>query len=78
MHSTILLLLENSEKVVFLYPMNKIDISTFFLKLYEDAPPQRGTFFRLQVYKRVRILLVEIYERGGESVISICKRTKKS
>ena len=31
-----------------------------------------GTFFRLQVYERVGILLAEVYERVGESVIWVC------
>ena len=31
--------------------------------LYGEAPPERGTFFRLQVYERVGILLVEVYKR---------------
>ena len=29
--------------------------------LYGDAPPERGTFFRLQVYKRVGISQDEVY-----------------
>ena len=29
--------------------------------LYGEAPPEKGTFFRLQEYKRVEILLVEAY-----------------
>ena len=37
--------------------------------LYGEAPPERGTFFRLQVYKRVGISQVEVYERVGKSVI---------
>ena len=32
---------------------------------YGEVPPERGTFFRLQVYKRVGILLVEVYKRVG-------------
>ena len=28
---------------------------------YGEAPPESGTFFRLQVYERVGILLVEVY-----------------
>ena len=27
---------------------------TFYNDLYGEAPPERGTFFRLQVYERVR------------------------
>ena len=34
--------------------------------LYGEAPPERGTFFRLQVYKRVGISQVEVL---GKSVI---------
>ena len=45
--------------------------------LYREAPPERGTFFRLQVYERVGILLVELYKRIGKSVILVCKRTQK-
>ena len=37
--------------------------------LYGEAPPERGTFFTLQVYKRVRFSRVEVYERVGKSVI---------
>ena len=40
--------------------------------LYEEAPPERGTLFRLQVYERIGILLVEVYERVGKSVIWVC------
>ena len=45
--------------------------------LYREAPPERGTFFRLQVYERVGILLVELYKRIGKSVILVCKRAQK-
>ena len=37
--------------------------------LYGEAPPERGTFFSLQVYKRVGISQVEVYKRLGKSVI---------
>ena len=42
--------------------------------LYGGALPKRGTFFRLQVFERVGVLLVEVYEREGKSVIWICER----
>ena len=45
--------------------------------LYWEAPPERGTFFRLQVYERVGILLVEVYKRVGKSVIWVCERAQK-
>ena len=38
-----------------------------------EAPPERGTLFRLQVKKRVGISLIEVYKRVGKSVISFCK-----
>ena len=37
--------------------------------LYGEAPPERGTFFTLQVYERVGISRVEVYERVRKSVI---------
>ena len=37
--------------------------------LYGEAPPERGTPFTLQVYERVGISRVEVYERVGKSVI---------
>ena len=52
--------------------------------------PERVTFFRLQVYERVRISLVEVYEKYkmirnlskvyesvGKSVILVCKKVQK-
>ena len=41
--------------------------------LYEEATPGRCTFFRLQVYARVGISLVEVSETVGKSVIWDCK-----
>ena len=45
--------------------------------LYREAPPERGTFFRLQVYERVGISLVEAYKRVGNSVIWVCERAQR-
>ena len=45
---------------------------------YGEAPPERGTFFRLQVYQRVGILLVEVYEMVGASVIWVCERAQRA
>ena len=44
--------------------------------LYGEAPPERGTFFRLQVCERVGISLVEVSERVGKSVIAVCDGPK--
>ena len=45
--------------------------------LYGEAPPVRGTFFRLQPYKRVGISLFEVYEKVGKFVIWISKRAQR-
>ena len=42
--------------------------------LYGEAPPERGTFFRLQVYKRVGISQVEVYERVAIFVRVLLKK----
>ena len=44
--------------------------------LYGEAPPEMGSFPRLQVqgYERVGNSLVEVYERVGRSVISVGKK----
>ena len=38
-----------------------------------EAPPESGTFFRLQVYERLGVLLVEEFKRVGKSVIWVCE-----
>ena len=43
--------------------------------LYREAPPKRGTFSRLQRYQRVGISPVEVNQRVGNSVFSLCKIT---
>ena len=45
--------------------------------LFGEAPPERGTSFRLQVFKRVGISLVEVFERVQKSVISVCEKEQK-
>ena len=37
--------------------------------LYGEVPPERSIFVRPQVYGRVAIVLVEVYERVGKSAI---------
>jgi len=46
--------------------------------LYGEAPPERGTFFRLQVHERVGILLVEVYERVWKSAICLCQMVQRA
>ena len=46
--------------------------------LYEKALPERGIFLRVQVYERVEILLVEVHEREGKSVIWVCERVQRA
>ena len=36
--------------------------------LYREAPPERGTFFSLQLYEREGILLVEVYIWRGREI----------
>ena len=43
--------------------------STPYNGLYGEAPPERSTFFRLQVYKMVGISQVEVSKRVEKSVI---------
>ena len=45
--------------------------------LYREAPPEKGTIFGLQVYARVGILIVEVHERVGKSVIWVCGKGPK-
>ena len=45
--------------------------------LYGEAPPERGTFFMIQVHEScVGITLVEVHERVEKSVISVFKRAQ--
>ena len=37
--------------------------------LYWKAPPEKGTFSTRQVYERVGISQVDVYQRVGKSVI---------
>ena len=46
--------------------------------LYREAPLDTGNFFRLQVYIRLGIPLVEVYKKAGKSLVWVCKRTQKS
>ena len=46
--------------------------------LYREAPPETGTFFRLQGNERGGILLVEVCGRVGESVIWICGSAQRA
>ena len=44
---------------------------------YMEAQLKRGNLLRPQVYKRVRISPVEVYNRVGKSVILVCKKDQK-
>ena len=46
--------------------------------LYGQAPPERGIFFRRQVYERGGISLGEVYKRLGKSVIWVCERAQRA
>ena len=45
--------------------------------LYGETPPERGTSFRLQVYERVGISLVEVYERVDCKTVRIFAYSSK-
>ena len=44
--------------------------------LYGESVPERGTFFRLQVYERVGISLVEVHKTLGKPVIWVHDRAQ--
>ena len=46
--------------------------------LFEEAPPGRGTFLRLQVYKRVGISIVKVYEIKGNLSFRSVKGPKRA
>ena len=46
-----------------IFPLRRGGGATPYYGLYGEAPPERGPIFMLQVYKRVGILQVEVYER---------------
>ena len=46
--------------------------------LYGKAPPERGIFFRLQVYERVGISLIEVDKKVGKSVIGVVKGPRRA
>ena len=48
---------------------------SLYYGLYGEAPPGRGTFFRLQVHERVASPTVEACGRVGTSVISVILST---
>ena len=51
---------------------------TPFNGLYGEAPPQRGTFFSLQVNEILGISIVEVYECVGKYAILSVKRLKRA
>ena len=46
--------------------------------LYGEAAPERGIFFRLQVYERVGNLLGEVHKRVEESAIWVSEKAQKA
>ena len=40
-----------------------------------EAPLERVTFFRLHVYKRAGVSLVEVYESVGKTFNAVCERS---
>ena len=46
--------------------------------LYGKAPAARGNFYRLQVYERMGISLLEVYIRVRKPVIWVCERAPRA
>ena len=42
-----------------------------------ELPRERGTFFRLQVFKKIEISLAEVYKMVGKYLISVSKKGQK-
>ena len=42
-----------------------------------EVPLERVTFFRLHVYERVGVSLVEVLERVGKTFNAVCERSQK-
>ena len=61
------------------YKLNALPDSDLSSELTGGGVPpiMAYTFFRLQVYERIGISLVEVYEIVGKSVISVCKKAQK-
>ena len=51
---------------------------TPYNSLYGEAPPERVTFFSLQVYEMLGISLAEVYEFVEKYAISSVKRLKRA
>ena len=49
---------------------------TLYNGIYAEALPERGTFFRFQVYERVGISLVDVHETVGTSFHTVIRSRK--
>ena len=63
--------------VIFIYDSMNPGGTPYDVVYGGGLPPETGIFFRLQVYERVGISLVEVYKRVGKSVIWVCERAQK-
>ena len=61
--------LKRTQYIIQVYAARAGGWVTPYNDLYGEAPPERGTFSRLQVNERVGISQVEVYKRVGKSVI---------
>ena len=48
---------------------------TLFNGPYGEALAEKITFFRFEVYERMGVSLVEVYDKVQKSVIVVCERT---
>ena len=55
--------------------MSKRKVIWYSVDISRGGTPYNG-LYRLQVYERVGILAVELYEREGKSVILVCKKKR--
>ena len=66
------------KKLHSIFQLNSPLGGTLYNVLYGEAPPEKGTFFRLYVYERIGISLAKVYERIEKSDISVCKKDQRS
>ena len=62
-----------------LYRLNTSQGGTPKNDLYVEASPERKAISALGIWKgKYSLLLIEVYERVGKCVISVCEKSRKS
>ena len=62
---------------MFFYSPANLGVVTPSNGLYREAPPKSGPFFKLKVWGRIGISLIEVYERVGKTVFLVCKEAQQ-